>query len=162
MKDQIRVLNDNMRRESELLQSRDRENKTLTSENTMLKERLDEHRSDSTHLKDEQTRLIDNLRLQLNETRDSLTQMKEDRQKEFKKIKERYEDQRRREADQYAFDLEKLRSEVALAHKRIGQEEHFSKELAIINNKLQTNISSIGGGSSKQAPVKSATFYHEQ
>jgi hypothetical protein len=39
------------------------------------------------------------LRLQLNETRDALNQVREDRQKEFKKLKERYEDQRRREAD---------------------------------------------------------------
>jgi len=29
---------------------------------------------------------------------------------------------------------------MALAQKRLGQEEHFSKELAIINNKLQGNM----------------------
>jgi hypothetical protein len=46
---------------------------------------------------------------------------------------------------------------VALAQKRLGQEEHFSKELAIINNKLQNNISSIGAGNSKKVPT--ATFY---
>jgi hypothetical protein len=41
--------------------------------------------------------------------------MKEEKQKEFKKLKERYEDQRRREADQNTFELEKLRNEIALA-----------------------------------------------
>ena len=58
----------------------------------MLKERLEELRSDSSKLKEEQSRLIDNLRIQLNETRDKLTEMKEEKQKEFKKLKERYED----------------------------------------------------------------------
>ena len=41
--------------------------------------------------------------------------MKEDKQKEFKKLKERHDDQRRRENDQHGFELEKLRSEMALA-----------------------------------------------
>jgi hypothetical protein len=81
----------------------------------MLKERLEELRSDSSKFKEEQSRLIDNLRIQLNETRDKLTEMKEEKQKEFKKLKERYEDQRRREADQNTFELEKLRNEIALA-----------------------------------------------
>lgn len=76
------------------------------------------------------------MRLQLNETRERLVELKDEKQKEFKKVKERFEDQRRREADQYTFELEKLRSEIAIAQKRLGQEEHFSKELAIINNKL--------------------------
>lgn len=158
MKDQLRVLNENLRRETELLQSKDRENSTLNSENTMLKQRLEEMRSDSGLVKDEQARLIENLRLQLNETRDTLNQVREDRQKEFKKLKERYEDQRRRESDKNTFDLEKLRAEIALAQKRLGQEEHFSKELAIINNKLQSNVSS--GRASKKVP--SATFYHQE
>jgi len=81
----------------------------------MLKERLEELRSDCSKRKEEQNRLIDNLRIQLNETRDKLTEMKEEKQKEFKKLKERYEDQRRREADQNTFELEKLRNEIALA-----------------------------------------------
>lgn len=36
--------------------------------------------------------MIDNLRLQLNETRDRLNEMKEDKAREFKKLKERFED----------------------------------------------------------------------
>ena len=134
MKEQLRVLNENIRRETEQLLSRDRELTTLCNENKMLRERLEELRSDT--VKEEQGRLIENLRLQLNETREQIVQMKEDKQKEFKKLKERHDDQRRRENDQHGFELEKLRSEMALAQKRLGQEEHFSKELAIINNKL--------------------------
>ncbi len=47
MKDQIRVLNENLRRETEQLMSRDRENTSLQSENAVLKTRLDEYRGDS-------------------------------------------------------------------------------------------------------------------
>ena len=86
----------------------------------MIKTRLEEFRGDSSSLKEEQSRLIDNLRQQLNETRDRLTEIKEEKQREFKKLKERFEDQRRREADQYTFELEKVRSEIALATKRLG------------------------------------------
>jgi hypothetical protein len=47
MKDQIRILNENLRRETEQLLSRDRENATLHSENQVLKSRLDEYRTDT-------------------------------------------------------------------------------------------------------------------
>jgi hypothetical protein len=43
--------------------------------------------------------LIENLRIQLNETRDMINKMRENRDKEFKKLKEKYEDDRRRESD---------------------------------------------------------------
>ena len=59
--------------------------------------------------------MIDNLRLQLNETRDRLTELASEKQAEFKKLRERYEDQRRRESDQYAYEIEKMRQEIALA-----------------------------------------------
>jgi hypothetical protein len=35
----------------------------------------------------------------LNETRERLTELRDEKQAEFKKLKERYEDQRRREAE---------------------------------------------------------------
>ena len=65
-----------------------------------------------------------------------MVEMKEEKAKEFRKLKERGDDIQRREAEKYQFELDKLRAEVALVSKRLGQEEHFSKELAIINNKL--------------------------
>lgn len=80
----------------------------------MLKERLEEYRADAGQVKDEQARLIDNLRQQLNVAMEQGAQGKEERLKEFKKLKQRYEDQRRRETDQYGFELEKLRTEIAL------------------------------------------------
>ena len=43
--------------------------------------------------------MIENLRIQLNETRERLTEVKDEKHREFKKLKERHNDQRRREAD---------------------------------------------------------------
>jgi len=115
MKDQLKTLNENLRRETELLIARDRENNLLRDENNSLKKRMDEYRVDASGIKEEQARLIDNLRQQLDETRAHIIEIKDEKQREFKKNKERYEDQRRREQDQYTFELEKLRNEIALS-----------------------------------------------
>lgn len=40
-----------------------------------------------------------------------------------------------------------MKSEVILLQKRLGQEEHYSKELSVLNNKLQTNMTTQGFGS---------------
>ena len=44
-----------------------------------------------------------------------MTEIRDEKSAEFKKLKERFEDQRRRETDQYTHELEKLRNEIALA-----------------------------------------------
>jgi hypothetical protein len=69
-----------------------------------------------------------------------IVKMRETKDKEFKKLKERYEDERKRETEAMQFEYEKLKNEMLLMQKRLGQEEHFSKELAIINSKMQNNI----------------------
>jgi len=45
LKEQVRVLNENLRRETEVLLSRDRENSTLIHENKVLKEMFEEVKS---------------------------------------------------------------------------------------------------------------------
>jgi hypothetical protein len=45
--------------------------------------------------------LIENLRLQLNETREMIVKLRENKDKEYRKLKERYEDDRRRESEQF-------------------------------------------------------------
>ena len=85
--------------------------------------------------------------MQLNETREMIVKLRENKDKEYKKLKERYEDERRREGEKYQFEYEKLKNEIAIMQKRLGQEEHFSKELAILNNKLQNNMGQVYRGS---------------
>ena len=51
MKDQLKTLNENLRRETEVCISRDKENVTLIHENKMLKEMLDETKSQNSTYK---------------------------------------------------------------------------------------------------------------
>ena len=106
----------------------------------MLKEMLDENKKTGIQYKDDQNQLIENLRLQLNETREMIVKMRDNKDKEYRKLKERFEDEKRRESEQFQLEYEKLKNEVAIVQKRLGQEEHFSKELSILNNKLQNNV----------------------
>ena len=77
------------------------ENKALTSENHSLKERIEDYKQSNHAIKEDQSALIDNLKIQLNATREMLDKIKENKDREFKKLKERYEDERRRETEQY-------------------------------------------------------------
>lgn len=119
---------------------------TLVQESRMLKGMLDDMKVQTGTYKDDQQQLIENLRLQLNETREMINKMRENKEKEFRKIKEKYEDERRRENEQYQLEFEKLKNEVMLNQRKLGQEEHYNKELAILNNKLQNNITNVRGG----------------
>ena len=87
-------------------------------------------------MKEDQGALIENLRLQLNETREMVVRLRSDKEKEMRKLKERMEDERRRESEKFQFDYEKLKGEMTLMNRKLGQEEHFNKELAILNNKM--------------------------
>eukprot|EP00347_Sterkiella_histriomuscorum_P022258 403331120 len=158
-KDQLRILNENLRRETEVGMAKEKQCNTYEHENTMLKQLLEDLKQQSQTYKDDQSSLIENLRLQLNETREMIVKMRENKDKEHKKLKERYEDERRREAEKYQFEYEKLKNEIAIMQKRLGQEEHFSKELAILNNKLQTNMSSVYR-EKDSSKVTHSHFYH--
>lgn len=101
LSEQVRVLNSNLKRESEIAHSKSTENKTLYDENKMLKNMLEELKQSSKSNKTDQHQLIENLRLQLDETRDMIVRIKESKEKEFRKLRERYDDERRREAEKY-------------------------------------------------------------
>ena len=58
--------------------------------------------------------MIENLRLQLNETREMIVKMRDNKDKEYRKLKERFEDEKRRESEQFQLEYEKLKNEVAI------------------------------------------------
>lgn len=76
-----------------------------------------------------------------------IVRLRSDKDKELKKMKERMEDERRRESEKFQFDYEKVKGELTLLNRKLGQEEHFNKELAVLNNKMQTNLDGIRYGS---------------
>ena len=68
--------------------------------------------------------------------RDLVTQLKANKEKEYRKLKERFEEERRKESEKYQFEYDKIRQDLALMQKRLGQEETLNKELTILNNRL--------------------------
>ena len=62
-KEQIRTLNDNLKREAEISKSRESEARVFGQENRTLKKLLEDSKEDHSTFKGDQQRLIQNLRL---------------------------------------------------------------------------------------------------
>lgn len=119
-KDQIRVLNENLKRESEISRARESEARVHGQENRTLKKLLEESREDYTSHKQDQQRLCDNLRLQLDETKDMIDRIRETKDRELKRMKEKFEDEKRKETEKYQFEYDKLREEIQLFARKLG------------------------------------------
>lgn len=96
-------------------------------------------------MKENQNSLIKNLRTQLEETHDIIDRIKETKEREFRKLREKADEEVRRETDKYQFEYDKLREEINMFQRRLGQEESLNKQLAVQNTKLGTNLSDLRG-----------------
>ena len=96
-------------------------------------------------MKENQNSLIKNLRTQLEETHDIIDRIKETKEREFRKLREKADEDVRRETDKYQFEYDKLREEINMFQRRLGQEESLNKQLAVQNTKLGTNLSDLRG-----------------
>lgn len=72
-----------------------------------------------------------------------LEKQKTEKDHQFRIFKEKHDEELRREVERYEFQYEKLRDEIRMMQRRLGQEEHLNKELAVMNNKLQDNLGDI-------------------
>ena len=111
-KDQLRTLNENLKRQTEVSVVREREATSLNQENTTLRSLMDNFKKDAENLKDNQNSLIKNLRTQLEETHDIIERVKETKEREFRKLREKADEEIRRETDKYQFEYDKLREEI--------------------------------------------------
>ena len=100
-KEQLRVLNENLKRQTDLGESRERESKSLIDENKTLRMMLEDLKRDGNNLKENQNSLIVNLRMQLDETREMIEKVKDNKEREFKKLREKYDEENRRETEKY-------------------------------------------------------------
>jgi len=119
-KEQLRILNENLKRESQLAHSKESENLTLQHESKVLRDMLDQMRSTGETHKSDQERLIDNLKMQLEQTREMLTEFKGNKEREVRKVKERFEEERRKESERYEGEYEKLKHEIELMQRKLG------------------------------------------
>jgi len=126
---------------------------------------LEDGKEDHTTYKGDQTRLIQNLRLQMDETKDMIDRIRESKDRELKRIRDRADEERRKEAEKYQFEYDKLREEIQLFARKLGQEENLNKQLSMLNYKLQNNLGELGrdfaGRDADAMPtgVKGSTFY---
>jgi len=125
--DQLRVANENLKSTTEIAKSREKENNILSNENKTLKTMMEDFKKEGQILKEDQNRLISNLRLQLDETKELVSKIKETKEREFRKLREKCDEEIRRETDKYQFEYDKLREEINMFQRRLGQEENFNK-----------------------------------
>lgn len=143
--DQLRVANENLKSTTEIAKSREKENNILANENKTLKTMMEDFKKEGQILKDDQNRLISNLRLQLDETKELVSKIKETKEREFRKLREKCDEEIRRETDKYQFEYDKLREEINMFQRRLGQEENFNKQMSVLNSKLNSNLSDLRG-----------------
>lgn len=111
-KEQIRVLNENLKREADVSKNRESEARVYGQENRTLKKLLDDTKEDYGAHREDQQRLIKNLRLQLDETKDMIDRLRETKDRELKRMRDRMDDERRKETEKYQFEYDKLREEI--------------------------------------------------
>lgn len=146
MKDQVRVLNMNLARETEVAKGREAEARVFGQENRSLKKLLEDGKEDYTAFKNDQGRLAANLRLQMDETKEMIDRIREQKDRELTRLRERFDEERRKEAQKYQFEYDKLREEIQLFARKLGQEENLNKQLSMLNYKLQNNLGEVGKG----------------
>lgn len=86
---------------TELSRAHERESKSLTDENKTLRGLMDTFKRDAENLKENQNSLIGNLRKQLDETNEMIEALKDSKHREFKKLREKCDEDIRRETDKY-------------------------------------------------------------
>lgn len=100
-RDQLKTLNHNLKNMTDVVNSRERECKTLQDENRSLLQLHQALKSDSERLKDNQDSLIKNMRVQLEETKEIISNLRDGKEREFKKLREKCDEEVRRETDKY-------------------------------------------------------------
>ena len=81
-------------------------------------------------------------------------------------MRDKFDEEKRKETEKYQFEYDKLREEIQLFARKLGQEENLNKQLSMLNYKLQNNLSDIGrdfGGRETDIfgtrEVPTSTFY---
>ena len=69
--------------------------------------------------------------------------LKDGKEREFKKLREKCDEEVRRETDKYQFEYDKLRDEIQMFQRRLGQEESLNKQLGSLNHKMQQNMGEL-------------------
>jgi low affinity Fe/Cu permease len=80
---------------------------------------LETIKEDTKHYKVNQEALVSNLRLQLDETKDMIIKVKDTKEREFRKLREKCDEEIRRETDKRQFEYDKLREEIQMFQRKL-------------------------------------------
>ena len=72
--------------------------------------------------------MLENLRMQLEETKEMNSRIKQEKEREFRKLREKCDEEIRRETDKYQFEYDKLREEIQMFQRKLNQEENVNVE----------------------------------
>jgi hypothetical protein len=84
-----------------------------------MKNLLETVKSDTKNYKVNQEALVSNLRLQLDETKDMIIKVKDTKEREFRKLREKCDEEIRRETDKRQFEYDKLREEIQMFQRKL-------------------------------------------
>jgi len=65
-----------------------------------------------------------------------IDKIRDTKEREMKRLREKADDERRKEVEKYQFEYDKLREEIQLFARKLGQEENLNKQLSMLNYKL--------------------------
>lgn len=94
-------MNDNLKRENDIAKARESEARVFGQENRTLKKLMEDGKEDYATYKGDQNRLMQNLRLQMDETREMIDRIRETKDRELKRNRDKFDDERRKEAEKY-------------------------------------------------------------
>ncbi|CAI2384444.1 unnamed protein product [Moneuplotes crassus] len=132
IKDQLKVLSNNGLRDNEIITSKTAQAETYENESKTLRELLQAQKDQMKSEKETNDEIISNLRQQLKEQKDINRQIKDQLISESERQMENYKNIHRAEK-------EKLNSEINSLNRKVECEQHLTKELTIVNDKLVKN-----------------------
>jgi hypothetical protein len=77
-------------------------------------------KNDNKTYKVNQDALVSNLRMQLDETKDMIIKVKDTKEREFRKLREKCDEEIRRETDKRQFEYDKLREEIQMFQRKLS------------------------------------------
>jgi hypothetical protein len=58
-------------------------------------------------------------------------------------MRDLFKEERRKEKEKYELEFKRYNTDISILNKRVDQEEYLNKEMAILNNKLQSDLGPI-------------------
>ena len=104
---------------------------------------LEGFKSDSKNQTENHAVMTGNLRMQLEETREMVSKVKETKEREFRKLREKCDEDIRRETDKYQFQYDKLREEIQMFQRKLSQEENVNVEFSKLNSRLNNVLGDL-------------------